>query len=72
LGRCTVGERRVRTIAKTISWRVIATVSTMLIVYVYTRELALMLGVGVIEITFKLILFYTHERLWSNSRWGLK
>ena len=66
------GEKRIRTIAKTISWRVLATSSTMLIVYIYTREFVLMLGVGVIEVTLKLILFYAHERLWSNSRWGLK
>jgi uncharacterized membrane protein len=67
-----MNERRIRTVAKTVSWRVLATASTMLVVYVYTRELALMIGVGIIELALKLILFYAHERLWSNTSWGIK
>ena len=65
-------EQRIRTIAKTISWRVIATFATMLIVYLYTREIVLTIGVGVIEVIAKMMLYYAHERLWSKSRWGMK
>ena len=65
-------EQRIRTIAKTISWRVIATFATMLIVYLYTREMVLTIGVGVIEVIAKMMLYYAHERLWSKSRWGMK
>ena len=36
-----------RTLLKTISYRVIATVTTMVIVYLYTREMALSFGVGI-------------------------
>ena len=65
-------EQRIRTIAKTISWRVIATFATMLIVYLYTREMALSIGVGAVEVVSKMALYYAHERLWSKSRWGMK
>ena len=65
-------EQRIRTIAKTISYRVIATFATMLIVYLYTREMVLMIGVGVVEVVAKMTLYYAHERLWSISRWGVK
>ena len=64
-------EQRIRTIAKTISWRVIATLVTMLIVYLYTREMVLSIGVGVVEVFAKMALYYAHERLWSKSRWGM-
>ena len=63
-------EQRIRTIAKTISWRAIATFTTMLIVYVYTREMVLSIGVGAVEVVSKVALYYAHERLWAKSRWG--
>jgi len=59
-----------RTLLKTLSWRMIATITTMVIVYLYTREMALSLGVGVFEVTSKLVLYYFHERLWQRVRWG--
>ena len=65
-------EQRTRTIAKTISWRVISTFATMLIVYLYTREMAVMIGIGVVDGVAKMALYYAHERLWSKSRWGMK
>ena len=55
---------------KAISWRIIATVTTMGIVYVYTGELALSLGVGVIEVFLKLFFYYSHERIWDKITWG--
>ena len=64
-------EQRIRAIAKTISWRVIATFTTMLIVYRYTREMVLSIGVGAVEVVSKMALYYAHERLWSKSRWGM-
>ena len=64
-------ERRIRTIAKTISWRALATLATMLIVYVYTREMLLSIGVGAVEVGAKIALYYAHERLWARSRWGV-
>lgn len=59
-----------RTILKTLSWRAIATITTMVIVYLYTREMALSLGVGIFEVTSKLALYYFHERAWQRVPWG--
>ena len=59
-----------RTLVKTLSWRMIATITTMIIVYLYTREMALSLGVGVFEVTSKLALYYFHERMWQRISWG--
>lgn len=59
-----------RTLVKAICWRILATVSTMLIVYAFTGRAALSLGVGAAEVVVKLALYYGHERLWNWIRWG--
>ena len=59
-----------RTLLKPLSWRASATITTMVIVYLYTREMALSLGVGIFEVTSKLALYYFHERIWQKITWG--
>lgn len=61
-----------RTVVKTISYRIIATLTTVTIVYLFTGELALSLGVGVIEVVSKMIFYYIHERVWAKISWGWK
>jgi len=59
-----------RTLVKAICWRIIATTSTMLIVYIFTGELTLSLGVGAVEVIVKMAFYYGHERLWNWISWG--
>ena len=61
-----------RSIIKSLSWRVFATIATILIVFAFTRKPILSLGVGAAEIVVKLILYYFHERLWAIIRFGRK
>jgi adenylylsulfate kinase len=61
-----------RSIIKSLSWRVFATLSTILIVFAFTRKLVLSLGVGAVEIVVKLILYYFHERIWGVIPFGRK
>jgi adenylylsulfate kinase len=63
-------ENRKRSIIKTVSWRIFATFTTMIIVFSFTRKISLSLGVGFFEITSKLALYYVHERLWNKISWG--
>ncbi len=64
------GEAHTRTIVKAISWRVIATLTTMTIVFLFTRRLILTLGVGLAEIIAKITFYYLHERVWDKISWG--
>ncbi len=57
-------DAHVRSIIKALSWRVFATIATILIVFLFTRKLILSLEVGAIEVVVKLILYYIHERAW--------
>ena len=54
-----------RSILKALSWRICATLTTVLIVFTFTRKLALSAGIGAVEVVTKLILYYFHERIWG-------
>jgi uncharacterized membrane protein len=61
-----------RSILKALSWRVLATLATMLIVFAFTRKIALSAGVGAVEVIVKLALYYLHERIWGCIGIGQK
>ena len=57
-----------RHLAKTISWRTIGTLDTVLITYFVTGEISYGIKIGAFEITSKMLLYYFHERLWFRSK----
>lgn len=68
----TYKDAHLRSIIKAISWRLFATLVTILIVFSFTRKLILSLGVGLVEVVVKLILYYFHERIWTIISFGKK
>jgi uncharacterized membrane protein len=64
-------ERHQRSIVKSITWRVLASLTTMAIVYAFTRRLDTSLLVGTVESAWKIVLYYLHERLWTRIAWGV-
>ncbi len=65
-----LGESHTRTVVKAISWRIIASLTTMTIIYILTREWILTLGAGLAEATSKILFYYLHERAWGMVGWG--
>lgn len=65
-------ETNIRSIAKGISWRIIATTTTIVIVYVFFGRLDLAIAAGLIETVLKVALYWAHERVWMKVRWGKK
>ena len=61
---------RRKSLAKTFSWRIIATFVTVFVVYVFTGQVALSIGVGLAEFVTKIVLYYLHERAWEHGRWS--
>ena len=62
-----------RHIAKTITWRIIGTLDTMIISWVITGSWKWGLAIGGVEIFTKMILYFLHERVWYKfSKFGLK
>ena len=61
-----------RHLLKTITWRIIGTLDTMLIAWVLSGDPLLGLSIGGIEVFSKMVLYYIHERVWYRSKFGIK
>lgn len=62
-----------RHIAKSLSWRIIGTLDTIILSWVITGNLKIGIAIGGVEIISKMILYYLHERAWYRfSKFGLK
>lgn len=64
-----VATRR-RSIAKTISWRVLGSLDTMLLGYLFTSSVAIAGSIASAEVITKVVLYYLHERGWAHIKWG--
>jgi uncharacterized membrane protein len=63
-------DKQWRSLLKTVTWRVIATLTTAGLVYAFTGELKLAAEVGALEVALKLLFYYLHERGWERVTWG--
>jgi len=63
-------EKNVRSLAKSITWRVVATLTTILLVYLFTRNVVLSTSVGALELLLKTVIYYIHERAWNMIHFG--
>ena len=53
-----------RHLAKTLTWRILATSDTFLIAWLITGEINWAGAIAGIEVITKMILYYAHERAW--------
>ena len=59
-----------RTIVKTLTWRVTASLTTFIIAWILTGDFLIGVSIGSIEAIFKIFLYYFHERIWNNINWA--
>ena len=64
-------ELKKRTLVKTMTWRVIASLTTFLIAWILTGDLLIGVSIGSIEAIAKIFLYYYHERIWNNINWAI-
>jgi len=60
------GEPRRRSLLKTLSWRALATATTVLIAWLVTGDIGAGATIGGIEVVAKMALYYGHERAWAR------
>ena len=60
-----------RHVAKTITWRIVGTLDTMVIGWLITGDVMTGLKIGGVEVVTKMILYYFHERMWFKINLGL-
>jgi uncharacterized membrane protein len=67
---------RKRHIAKTITWRVLASLTTFIVAFIFFRDdpnvAEKATAVALTEAVIKMGLYYYHERVWYKSNFGLK
>ena len=64
---------RARHIAKTITYRIISTIIGFIIVYLLSGSLEIGASFSFIEIIYKPVQYYIHERIWYKFiKYGLK
>ena len=57
-------------IAKTLSWRALATVITACVAWVVTDEIRVAATVGLLDALIKFGAYYAHERIWNRIPFG--
>lgn len=65
-----MAEKAYRSVAKTVSWRTIGTLDTIIISYFITGNLTMAASIGTIELFTKMALYYFHERAWNKISFG--
>ena len=65
-------ESYARTFTKTSTWRVIASLDTMLLAWFFTGNIGTAISIGGLEVVTKLILYFFHERIWASLPFGIE
>ncbi|SFA73073.1 DUF2061 domain-containing protein [Algoriphagus aquimarinus] len=59
-------DSNAKSMLKSISWRIVGTIDTIIISYFVTGQLVMALSIGSVEVFSKIILYYFHERAWES------
>lgn len=65
-----MNDTNLRSIIKALSWRLTGTIDTFIVSFFVTGELLIAGSIASIEILTKIALFWMHERVWNNVKWG--
>jgi len=59
-----------RSLAKAVSYRILGSTGTALIVLIFSGSLKLSLGAGALDMLLKIALYFVHERIWNYIPYG--
>jgi len=63
-------DLRKRSLAKSVTWRVVGIVMLLAISYLVTHDWQKTTGITVVFHGSRLVLYYFHERIWERVQWG--
>ncbi|AUS05850.1 DUF2061 domain-containing protein [Pseudotamlana carrageenivorans] len=70
--RINITSSKKRHLFKTITWRIVGTLDTMILAWVITGNPLTGLSIGAAEVLSKMLLYYLHERAWYKIDFGLE
>jgi uncharacterized membrane protein len=59
-------DKPVKSFLKSVSWRLVGTLDTMIISYFVTGRITMAISIGSVEVITKTVLYYFHERAWIH------
>jgi uncharacterized membrane protein len=62
--------KRSRSFAKSLTWRVIALLTTFITLYALSKDINMATMATVITNVVNFIAYYYHERVWNSVAWG--
>ena len=65
-------EQTKRSLLKTITWRITASLDTFVIAWIITGDWKMGGSIAGIEVITKMFIYYFHERIWNKIKWGKK
>jgi len=63
-------DQHKRTLVKTVTWRLIALLTTIIVVYIYSGDIKESLVIGLTANFLKMFFYYIHERVWNRVEFG--
>jgi uncharacterized membrane protein len=69
-GPFIVMETKTRSLLKSVSYRVFASIVTAVLIFSFTGRLLLAVGLGVLDSVVKILVFFLHERMWMAIPFG--
>ena len=63
-------ESIARSTAKTATWRILASLDTTLLAWIFTGNILTAISIGGLEVITKLVLYFLHERVWVRIPFG--
>ena len=66
----TGNESHQRSVVKAISWRVLGSIDTFLLSWLFTGSTKAAGAIALTEVLTKMLLYYFHERAWAAVKWG--
>ena len=70
-GTIIVKDKHHRSLVKGISWRFFGTMDTIIISTIFTGDYTKAFSIGFAELFTKVGLYYLHERVWHNIKFGI-
>jgi uncharacterized membrane protein len=62
-------DSSLRSLVKTVSWRVTGSGATFLISYLVSGNLAAAGTIAIVQVIVNTVLYYVHERIWNKVKW---
>lgn len=60
-------DSSLKSVLKTVSWRIVGTLDTLIMSYLITGESKTAFSIASVEFFSKMVLYYLHERIWNKS-----